>query len=369
MSLEEEINSYTSVSGINHGAGSLPLSTLLRIQDLLEKQINYSAETGCGKSTIFLSNISNHHKVFCLDDRETSENSSVKYFMNCPATKTEKIETIYGSTQITLPHYRSHEKYDLVLIDGPHGYPFPELEYYYFYQHLTQGGLLILDDIHIPTIGRLFDFIAEDAMFELLEIVKTTAVFKRTPATMFDPLGDDWYLQHYNRRRMASNPEYRLDDNKRRQPILSEKKSFYHYLSQGNILIRTINEIIFVKNLDLKEVIERISSDPITIEQLEFNRKLQRLIQNSDYFDEEYYVSINFSVRHSGYAPAYHFLALGIKYGDYGMPTHKNFSAKDYLAKNPEAVKLGINALLHYEIKRQQNMPLHTILFKKLFSK
>ena len=34
-----------------------------------------------------------------------------------------------------------------VLIDGPHGYPFPEIEYFYFYPRLKPGALLVVDDI------------------------------------------------------------------------------------------------------------------------------------------------------------------------------------------------------------------------------
>jgi hypothetical protein len=89
----------------------------------------------------------------------------------------------------------------LVLIDGPHGYPFPELEYFYLYPQISEGGLLILDDINIPTIFNLFTFIREDRMFELLEVVETTAFFRRTREDLFDPFGDGWWLQEYNRKR------------------------------------------------------------------------------------------------------------------------------------------------------------------------
>jgi len=100
--------------------------------------------------------------------------------------------------------------YDVVFIDGPHGYPFPELEYYYFYQHINVGGLFIIDDVNIPTIGRLADFLAEDEMFELVSLVRTTAVFRRTNAKLFDPRGDGWWTQRYNRHRISSRREFFL---------------------------------------------------------------------------------------------------------------------------------------------------------------
>src|ERR1700682_3267356 len=72
------------------------------------------------------------------------------------------------------------------------------LEYYFLYPHLETGALLILDDIHIPTVHNLFQFLRRDAMFELDEIVQTTACFKRTSAPTFDPFGDGWWRQNYN---------------------------------------------------------------------------------------------------------------------------------------------------------------------------
>jgi len=219
-----EIASYEKTAGFAHSQGSLPLRTLIRIENLLTGTSIASAETGCGKSTIFLSRISNKHKVFCLDDREEGESSSVAYFMNCPATRLETVETVFGPTQATLPAYKNHVPYDLALIDGPHGFPFPDLEYFYFYPHLKTDGLLVVDDIHIPTIGRLADFISEDRMFEKVEFIGATAVFRRTDAPVFDPFGDGWWFQDYNRRRADFAKYFLLRDGKRRKSITFEGK-------------------------------------------------------------------------------------------------------------------------------------------------
>jgi hypothetical protein len=89
----------------------------------------------------------------------------------------------------------------LVLLDGPHGYPFPELEYYYFYPQLEENALLLVDDIHIPTIHRLFDFLREEEMFDFIGCIHTTAMFRRNGAALFDPLQDGWWLQRFNKER------------------------------------------------------------------------------------------------------------------------------------------------------------------------
>lgn len=219
--LAAEIGDYERAVGFAHSAGSMPLRTLLRMERLLTGSSIVSAETGCGKSTIFLSRIAKRHKVFCYDDRGQT-NSSVDYFMNCPATRQDRLDLVFGPTQLTLPRYEDHLPYDLVLIDGPHGFPFPDLEYYYFYPHLKTGGLLVVDDIHIPTISRLADFLSEDRMFEKLEFVGSTAIFRRTDAPVFDPLGDGWWLQDFNRRRASFLKDIYLKDGKKRAPISFE---------------------------------------------------------------------------------------------------------------------------------------------------
>ena len=220
-SLAAEIGDYERAFGFAHSAGSMPLRTLLRIERLLTGTQIFSAETGCGKSTIFLSRIAERHKVFCFDDRGQKA-SSVDYFMNCPATRPDRLDLVFGPTQLTLPRHEDHSRYDLVLIDGPHGFPFPELEYYYFYPHLKTDGLLVVDDIHIPTISRLADFLSEDQMFEKVEFVGSTAIFRRTDAPVFDPLGDGWWLQAFNRRRASFSKDIYLEDGKKRAPISFE---------------------------------------------------------------------------------------------------------------------------------------------------
>jgi predicted O-methyltransferase YrrM len=188
-----------------HRAGTLDAHVLRAIEDLAPTTVNWSMETGCGKSTILLSNLSSRHVVFAYNDREHL-NSSIQYYSDCPLFREDTTTLVPGATQLTLPQYAFDRPIDLALLDGPHGYPFPELEYYYVYPHLRPGALLIVDDIHIPTIYRLHQFLLEDAMFELVHIERTTAFFRRTEAPVFSPLGDGWELQAYNQRRFPVDP-------------------------------------------------------------------------------------------------------------------------------------------------------------------
>ncbi len=189
-----------------HTAGSLGRKVLQRIvHHAGTGMLSRTAETGSGKSTLLFSRMSRHHTVFALD-----YGGSISAVRNSPLFDSSAVEFVEGATQKTLPGYRFDGKLDLVLIDGPHGYPFPELEYWHFYPHIAAGGLLVIDDIHIPTIHNLFAFVRDDAMFELLEVAGTTAIFRRTAAPLFDPYGDGWWEQGYNKKRFPATLRQKL---------------------------------------------------------------------------------------------------------------------------------------------------------------
>jgi hypothetical protein len=166
-----------------------------------------SVETGCGKTTVLLSRLSRHHRVFSLD-----EDGSVSAVKALPFFDPATVEFVTGSTQRTLPAHHFENDLEFVLLDGPHAFPFAELEYWHLYPHLVPGGLLVVDDIHIPTLHHLFDFLREDEMFHLLEVAEKTAFFRRTDAPTFDPFGEGWWQQQYNARRFPRTAGLSLRD-------------------------------------------------------------------------------------------------------------------------------------------------------------
>jgi precorrin-6B methylase 2 len=195
--LSELVDSLMALPSEFTPHGSLSRDVLRSIVDHCSPlNIQHSVETGCGKSTVLFSHLSRHHLVFAIDPYNKGALTSTQ---GSPLLDTNTVEFIEGPTQQTIPRYRFDHQLDAIFIDGPHGYPFPELEYYFTYPFLRAGGLLIVDDIQIPTIRHLFNFLKTDAMFSLLEVVRTTAFFRRTEAPTFDPYGDGWWFQNYNK--------------------------------------------------------------------------------------------------------------------------------------------------------------------------
>jgi hypothetical protein len=186
-----------------HKCGTFGRSALAALAKHLSKRhIRCSAETGSGASTLLFSHCSDQHIVFSID----SGGGSVVNIQASPLLCSGRVTWIEGPTQLTLPTYRFQHKLQAALIDGPHAYPFPDLEYYYLYQQLETGSLLVIDDIQIPTIHNLFDFLRSDRMFVLEEVVDTTAFFTRTGEPMFCPIGDSWWEQQYNKTPLVSTP-------------------------------------------------------------------------------------------------------------------------------------------------------------------
>lgn len=180
-----------------HAAGSVSPAVMAGIVRHSERigAIQNSAETGSGKTTLLFSHISRNHLVFAVD----AGNGSVTQVKASPLFNAGSVTFVEGPTQLTLPRHNFTRPLQMVLLDGPHGYPFPDLEYYYFYPQIAGGGLLILDDIQIPSIGRMFDIIKAGDMFRPLEVIENTAFLERTNAPLINPKSDSWWLQGYNR--------------------------------------------------------------------------------------------------------------------------------------------------------------------------
>jgi hypothetical protein len=183
-----------------HGAGTVERPVLEAIADFgREHPIRSSAETGTGRTTLLLSHLSEAHVVFAKDD--AGDGDSLAAVQGSPLLRRDRTQFVIGPTQQTI---LSHDftDLDLALIDGPHAYPFPDLEYWALYPRIKVGGVLIVDDIQIPTIRNMYEVITADSMWDEIRVVSNTAFFRRTPVDAVDPYGEGWWQQGYNQPRV-----------------------------------------------------------------------------------------------------------------------------------------------------------------------
>lgn len=178
-----------------HGAGMITVRALRRIARHGSGGLSHSAETGSGRSTLLLSHLSEDHLAFSVD-----AGGSLSRVRSSPLLRTENVRFVEGPSQLTVPQFRFDSPLDLVLLDGSHSYPGPDIDYFYLYPHIAPGGLLIVDDIHIPMIASMFRFLKEDDMWLLVDVAAHTAFFRRSASPTFDRLYGDWFLQGYNAR-------------------------------------------------------------------------------------------------------------------------------------------------------------------------
>lgn len=196
MNTTELVNAIADLPRNWHGCGTVDRNVLEAIVEHSGRVPNIlrSVETGSGCTTLLFSHLSPNHTVFAVDDGESISQVRKSKLFNPQTTS-----YVEGPTQRTLPNFQFLEPHQLIMLDGPHAYPFPDLEYYFLYPTLATEGLLIIDDVKIPSIRRMCDIIEADDMFDLIDRVNdNTFFFRRTDAPTFNPLGDDWYLQKFN---------------------------------------------------------------------------------------------------------------------------------------------------------------------------
>ena len=153
-----------------------------------------TAETGCGGSTIVLSQASERHTAFAIEGNDRTITELRKHI----DLRIPHVTFVEGETRRTLPAYEFEGELDLALLDGPHAYPLPQMEFTYLFPRIRIGGWLILDDIQIPSVYELFRFLAKDSSVTLEEVIVRTAFFRRVSAPDLGP--DGWALQGINRR-------------------------------------------------------------------------------------------------------------------------------------------------------------------------
>ncbi len=180
-----------------HQAGSMTSATLEALaQELSQRSVDLSVETGTGRTTLLFSHFSRRHVTFTKDD-DPGDNS-LSRVRESPLLNSKTVEFVLGRTQETVLEHK-FAPIDVACLDGPHAYPFPELEYWAIYPHLRTGALLVVDDLQVPTIGNMWDVLRADRMFEVARVVDNTGFLQRTDAPTLDPFGDNWQDQQYNR--------------------------------------------------------------------------------------------------------------------------------------------------------------------------
>jgi len=87
---------------------------------------------------------------------------------------------------------------DFVLIDGAHAFPIACIDFHYTEYRLKVGGIMGVDDIFMPSVRILYDFLCAEDDWELVRQINDTAFFRllrKKDAETNDP----WISQGINK--------------------------------------------------------------------------------------------------------------------------------------------------------------------------
>lgn len=185
----------TDPPGVHSGA---PGGVWAAAQDCLEfigRTVDASTrtlETGCGATTIvFAASGCRHTAVFL----EAHEGQAVEQWCERHGITTDHVVFRAGSSSEVLPRLEIGDL-DLVMVDGCHGFPFPQLDWYYAASHLVDGGILIVDDTQLAAPYELRRYLESDPRWNRLHVGSQWVAFRRVGAGSLD---EEWSSQPFHR--------------------------------------------------------------------------------------------------------------------------------------------------------------------------
>lgn len=133
-------------------------------------------ELGAGQTTVAFVVAGAHHTCVNPDRRQ---NQLVAEYLQSHQF-TGQLNLIEGWSDMVLPgHADLPASIDLVFIDGAHRFPYPIVDWHYAQQRLVLGGIIGLDDVEVPSIRVLFDFLQGEDEWELITLIQARTAFFR----------------------------------------------------------------------------------------------------------------------------------------------------------------------------------------------
>lgn len=149
-------------------------------------------ETGAGLSTLVFARCQTRHLAITPDSNEVQRILEACQKNNWP---TAELDFDIGRSETALPLIKSDPEFDLVLIDGGHGFPTPFIDWFYSAGLLKTGGYLIIDDIQLPVVFSLYQFLCSHPHWRITKnYVWQSAVFQKI-SPHAGHCFEDWYTQ------------------------------------------------------------------------------------------------------------------------------------------------------------------------------
>ncbi len=147
-------------------------------------------ETGAGASTVVFAATGAEHTAISPVEHE---HERIAEYCTSIGVRTDRLSFVAASSDAVLPEL--DEPFDAVLLDGTHAFPYAIVEWHFLRHLLRPGGLFLVDDIPIPAVNPLFEFMHSDEHWELItHLDRRTAAFRK----LRDLPEQTWRDQRYN---------------------------------------------------------------------------------------------------------------------------------------------------------------------------
>jgi hypothetical protein len=148
-------------------------------------------ETGSGISTVLFAAWGAEH---CCITPGPEEAAAVIAYCRNHQIPTDTLTIDVAHSDVALPRLSVQGSLDLVLIDGSHGFPAPIIDWYYGAGRLRQGGIVVVDDLQLPAVRILIDFLDGDHRWESIRRTSKWSAFVRQSQGV---LTEDWFMQPF----------------------------------------------------------------------------------------------------------------------------------------------------------------------------
>lgn len=155
------------------------------------------ARNWCGLSTVIFA--ANGCRHTCIMPDQAIADRIIKYCRSANIDSAQVDFIIAKSCDVI--HQTPELQYDLILIDGCHGFPSVFVDFCYAAKALKLGGTLIVDDLHIYTCDLLARFMESDPGWDMELISTRVAIGVKTA----DTVDREWTAQSFVTARSKPN--------------------------------------------------------------------------------------------------------------------------------------------------------------------
>lgn len=131
-------------------------------------------ETGAGHSTAFFARKGYRHTAITPSADEVAR---IRAYCAENGVDLSRTDFIVAPSDEALPGFT--DAIDFFLIDGGHGFPLPQIDWYFGSKRLKVGGVVAIDDIHTWTGAILCDVLAEEPGWRSLAVIDRKTAFFR----------------------------------------------------------------------------------------------------------------------------------------------------------------------------------------------